>query len=155
MGINLKKHLSQWINSAGWLHVKIKSVDAKKSDNDKTYLEYHFEDIANGRQGKARFYTTDAAMWVLANFCADIGLSGEKIENFERNDPLGIKPWVRMEKEGEYHNPVEWKPDSDTAPVDVVIEKKETSTRAIDRDEDSGKPEPVEEESDDEDDIPF
>lgn len=158
MGINLKEHLSQWINSAGWFHVKIKSVEASRSDNDKPYLEYHFEDIANGRQGKARFYTTDAAMWVLANFCADIGLSDEKIEDFERNYPIGLKPWVRMELEENYHNAVEWKPDSETAPADVVAwvtEKAKESTRAIDRDDDSGQPEPVEEEVDDEESIPF
>lgn len=157
MGINLKKHLSEWINQAGWVRVKIKSVEAFRSTNDNPGLEYHFEDIATGRKGKASFFTHDKAVWVLANMCDAIGMSGDEIEDFERNKLLGRQCWVRMEqnKDG-YHDPVEWLPDSDTAPADVVTEKKETTTRAIDRDNDSGQPEPVEEEGvDDEDSIPF
>lgn len=155
MGINLKKHMSGYINAAGWFHVKIKSVEAGVSNNDKKYLDYHFADTANGRTGKARLYTTDEALWALANFCADIGISDTDMENFDRKMPVGMIPWVRMEMEEGYHNPVQWKPDSDTAPADVVTQSTaKEPERAIDRDDNSEQPTHVEE-AVDEDDIPF
>ena len=153
MGINLKKHLSQWINAAGWYRVKFKKVEAFRSTNDNPGLEYHFADILTGRTGKASFFTHDKAVWVLANFCADIGLSDKKMEDFDRKMPLDRQCWVRMEenKDG-YQEPVQWKPDSDTAPADVVTKSTgQEPVREIDR-----EPEPVEEEVDEDDSgIPF
>lgn len=159
MGINLKEHLSQWINAAGWYRVQIKKVEAFRSTNDNPGLEYHFADIVTGRTGKASFFTHDKAVWVLANFCADIGMPDNEIEDFGRNMPLERKCWVRMEsnKDG-YQEPVQWLPDSETAPADVVTQSAaQEPVRAIDRDDNNGQPTPQEEEGvgEDEPDVPF
>ncbi len=146
--MDLTKHRSEFL-AIGWHRVKIKSVRDISSPKNEGY-EYRYED-ASGREGKDAFWLSDAALWVLANFCECLGMTTKEMEDFKKDMPIGRKAWARIEKNSKYHETAEWAPDSEQAPTHGGS-KTEEKTRAFETTTSTDGTGPVD---DDDPDIPF
>jgi len=150
--MDLTKHLSSFLGT-GWHRVKIKSFEKIDYKSGNEGYGYDFAD-STGRNGHDHFVLVDSSLWKLANFGACVDLTSKQMENFEPEMPIGRKAWVRMAKKGQYHEPVEWAPDSDIAPEAVAVRSEEKVREWEKEDGDTPAAKDVEGELDNSD-IPF
>lgn len=99
----------------GWHDVTIKELKPFKYNSGSAGIEVHMEDIS-GKKAKCHFCLVPKALWKLANFAADCGMTQAMMRNIDpsklatMNVFRGKRISVLVVKGEKYHEVAKWEP---------------------------------------------
>lgn len=104
----------------GWHDVTIKELKPFKYNSGSAGIEVHMEDIS-GKKAKCHFCLVPKALWKLANFAADCGMTQAMMRNIDpsklatMNVFRGKRISVLVVKGEKYHEVAKWEPIAQTS----------------------------------------
>lgn len=111
--MSLADHWDTGYLGEGWHHVKITGFEMKTNPSTgNNGVEFALVGVDSAKKAKVMFWLTDAALWGLAGFARDCGMTRddaaryEPMKQNEHKKLVGMECWIEQEKKGKYHEVV-------------------------------------------------